>query len=201
VLAATNKNLAEEIKKGTFREDLYWRLNVVPINTPPLRDRREDIGELVTEFVKILSAKGLADKHFTDEAIDHMKLHHWPGNVRELRNFVERALIMSPDSDVKPDLVCQMLRISRKNIEALTGEEDTAATPGASDHDAGVNKNNQHLAEHVKILNFKDAKKEFEKLYLTAVVAANNGNISKTAEKIGMERSHLHKKLRSFETD
>jgi len=199
VLAATNKNLEDEIRKGTFREDLYWRLNVVPINTPPLRDRREDIGELVSEFVKILSAKGLADKHFTDQAIDYMKQHHWPGNVRELRNFVERALIMSHDSDVRSELVCQMLQITGKSAPAASTQENFGAKDDDRNTDTGATKNMYGFADHFRMLSFKDAKKEFEKLYLTTVVAENKGNISKTAETIGMERSHLHKKLKSFE--
>jgi len=199
VLAATNKNLEDEIKRGTFREDLYWRLNVVPINTPPLRDRREDIGELVAQFVKILSAKGLADKRFTDQAVEYMKQHHWPGNVRELKNFVERALIMSPDDVVKSELVCQMLQISGSSGVLSGGQEDLTTTSDESESDDEIRNDLQGFTEHFTMLNFKEAKKEFEKLYLTAVVAENNGNISKTAEIIGMERSHLHKKLKSFE--
>lgn len=196
VLAATNKNLAEEIAKGNFREDLYWRLNVVPINTPPLRDRLADIDELIEDFVRLFSLKGLPVKVFTRQAIDLMKQHNWPGNVRELRNFIERVVIMSPENEVRPELICQMLRISPETNRPDSADETVVANMA---DEASVSEDD--FIEQLKKCNFKDAKKEFEKLYLSLVIAENNGNISKTAEKIGMERSHLHKKLKSFETD
>nr|MBF0221706.1 sigma-54-dependent Fis family transcriptional regulator [Desulfobulbaceae bacterium] len=197
VLAATNKNLADEIASGNFREDLYWRLNVVPINTPPLRDRLEDIEELVENFVRLFALKGLPEKVFTKQAIKLMKQHDWPGNVRELRNFIERVVIMSPENEVKPELICQMLSISLDAKQQVAAERTYVTNrPG----DSSVAETSDFI-ERLKKSSFKDAKKEFEKLYFNLVIEENRGNISKTAEKIGMERSHLHKKLKSFETD
>ncbi|KPK34754.1 MAG: Fis family transcriptional regulator [Nitrospira bacterium SG8_35_1] len=177
VLAATNKNLEEEIEAGNFRADLFWRLNVVPIHLPLLRERFEDIPELVADFVEELSHKGLAKKSFTDEALSVMMHHTWPGNVRELRNFVERIVIMCPDE-----------KISAKTVEHYL-------LPIPSTPDSTLVKTTL-LPYRTK--NFKEAKREFEREYLIGKLRDNNGNISQTAEMLGMERSHLHKKLKTL---
>ncbi len=177
VLAATNKNLEEEIEAGNFRADLFWRLNVVPIHLPLLRERFEDIPELVADFVEELTHKGLAKKSFTDEALSVMMHHTWPGNVRELRNFVERIVIMCPDE-----------KISAKTVEHYL-------LPIPSTSDSTLEKTTL-LPYRTK--NFKEAKKEFEREYLIGKLRDNNGNISQTAEMLGMERSHLHKKLKTL---
>jgi two-component system nitrogen regulation response regulator NtrX len=115
VLTATNKNLEEEIEAGNFRADLFWRLNVVPIHIPLLRERVEDIPLLVADFVEALSHKGLGKKSFTDEGMSVMMRHTWPGNVRELRNFVERLVIMCPDEEINAKTVehLKLCRISQ----------------------------------------------------------------------------------------
>jgi two-component system nitrogen regulation response regulator NtrX len=177
VLAATNKNLEEEIEAGNFRADLFWRLNVVPIHLPLLRERFEDIPELVADFVEELSHKGLAKKSFTDEALSVMMHHTWPGNVRELRNFVERIVIMCPDEKISPKTVEHYL------------------LPIPSTPDSTLVKTTL-LPYRTK--NFKEAKREFEREYLIGKLRDNNGNISQTAEMLGMERSHLHKKLKTL---
>ena len=177
VLAATNKNLEEEIEAGNFRADLFWRLNVVPIHLPLLRERFEDIPELVADFVEELTHKGLAKKSFTNEALSVMMHHTWPGNVRELRNFVERIVIMCPDE-----------KISAKTVEHYL-------LPIPSTPDSTLVKTTL-LPYRTK--NFKEAKREFEREYLIGKLRDNNGNISQTAEMLGMERSHLHKKLKTL---
>ena len=177
VLAATNKNLEEEIEKGNFRADLFWRLNVVPIMVPLLRERKEDIPLLVADFVEDFSHKGLGKKNFTQEALAVMMRHNWPGNVRELRNFVERLAIMSPDNE-----------ISDKTVEKFLHQGISLQETGK---DAAI-------IHPYRNQNFKEAKREFEQEYLLLKLSENKNNITQTAELLGMERSYLHKKLKSL---
>jgi len=177
VLAATNKNLEEEIEKGNFRADLFWRLNVVPIHLPLLQERVADIPLLVNDFVETFTHKGLGRKSFTDEALATMMKHTWPGNVRELRNFVERIVIMSPDETISGETVENFLH---------QGES-------VSDNEVDTKSITPYLKQ-----NFKEAKKEFEREYLIGKLQDNNNNISQTAEMLGLERSHLHKKLKAL---
>ncbi len=181
VLAATNKNLEEEIEAGTFRADLFWRLNVVPIHVPLLRERLEDIPLLVADFVEAFAHKGLGKKSFAKDALAVMMRHSWPGNVRELRNFVERLVIMSPDEEISGATVEQFLRQSVAAVPAAVPESSTLTA--------------------YQTMNFKEAKREFEREYLLTKLQANSGNISQTAEMLGMERSHLHKKLKALQID
>jgi two-component system nitrogen regulation response regulator NtrX len=177
VLAATNKNLEAEIEVGNFRADLFWRLNVVPIMVPLLRERKEDIPLLVADFVEDFSHKGLGKKSFTSEALAVMMHHNWPGNVRELRNFVERLVIMSPDDEISAQTVENFLHQGTSMQE--TGTDAAIIHP-------------------YKNQNFKEAKREFEREYLLLKLRENNNNITQTSEQLGMERSHLHKKLKSL---
>jgi two-component system nitrogen regulation response regulator NtrX len=177
VLAATNKNLEAEIEQGTFRADLFYRLNVVPIFVPPLRERLEDLPLLVEDFVADCFRKGFGRKRFARAALQLMARHPWPGNVRELRNFVERALIMSPGEEV-----------SEAEVRMLLGGGAAKAAPQSLE---------EYLAAY-KNLSYKEAKRLFERDYLGLQLAANHGNISQTAEQIGLERSHLHKKMKSL---
>lgn len=178
VLAATNKNLEEEIEAGNFRADLFWRLNVVPIQVPTLAERLADIPALVQAIVARLVHKGCKNKSFTDEAYKAMMRHSWPGNVRELRNFVERLATMCPEETIKAD-----------HIHSFLGPSATGPEAG------GVPAELSPFLE----ADYKSAKKLFEKEYLRQKLVANDNNISKTAEQVGLERSHLHKKLKSFE--
>lgn len=177
VLAATNKNLEEEIKNGNFRADLFYRLNVVPIHLPLLRERLEDIPSLVEELMDALNTKGLIRKKYTDDAYQEMMKHDWPGNVRELRNFIERIAIMCPDQTVDAKQIRHFLKATSRPEDVSVSEE-------------------MQLPYHQK--EFKEAKKSFEREYLAIKLEENSGNISKTAENIGLERSHLHKKLKSL---
>ncbi|MDJ0623897.1 MAG: sigma-54 dependent transcriptional regulator [Desulfocapsaceae bacterium] len=177
VLAATNKNLEEEIKNGNFRADLFYRLNVVPIHVPLLRERIEDIPYLVEELMDTLNAKGLNKKKFADSAYQEMMKHDWPGNVRELRNFIERVAIMCPDQTVDEKHI-------RRFLSAPSGHEEITV------------RNEMQIPYQEG--EFKEAKKSFEREYLAIKLEENDGNISKTAENIGLERSHLHKKLKSL---
>ncbi len=173
VIAASNKNLEEEIEKGSFREDLYFRLNVVPIEVPPLRDRTDDIPLLVEEFLGEFSKNDkLESKEMTPEAIRLLQDYHWPGNVRELKNLLDRLIIMTSD----------------KIIDAKDIPEPYAHTKTA--------RKDSSLFMSVSL---KEAKKEFEKAYLIQKLRENQGNISQTAEAIGIERSHLHKKIKAYE--
>jgi two-component system nitrogen regulation response regulator NtrX len=172
VIAATNKNLESQIEKGNFRDDLYFRLNVIPITVPPLRERVEDIPELVSEFLNEISLRtNLELKQFSPKAIDLLKKYHWPGNVRELRNLVERLVIMIPEKVIQD-----------KNIPAPFNRG-----PGAKE------------APESSLMDgsFKDAKVKFEKAFIARKLREFNGNISQTAEAIGIERSNLHKKIKA----
>ena len=177
VLAATNKNLEEDIETGKFRADLFWRLNVVPIHVPKLKDRLEDIPLLVSALLKNQVDKGFKNRIFTSDAYQAMMQHHWPGNVRELRNFVERLVIM-----------CQEPAITADHIRLFLN-------PG---HAAVPNNLGVHLSS-LLALDYKAAKRFFEQEYLLNKLQQNDNNISKTAEQVGLERSHLHKKLKSFD--
>ncbi len=181
VLAATNKNLEEEIEAGTFRADLFWRLNVVPLTMPPLRDRLEDIPLLVESLMESNIAKGLAKKEFTEEALRVMEQHNWPGNVRELRNFIERIVIMS-----------QAAVIGEKEVALFLGGSSMGETDSAKAAESTS-------FELLFAGDYKNAKQLFEKEYLQRKLIENGNNISQTAKVVGLERSHLHKKLKALE--
>jgi len=173
VLAATNKDLEKEMEAGRFRQDLYYRLNVIPLRIPPLRDRKEDIPPLVERFLKDFAFKeNEPEKRIADEAISVLMRHDWPGNVRELKNIIERLVIMTPTSV-----------ISKSDIPPLFEEGKTEAVPPEADIAAD---------------SFRGAKQDFERQYILRKLREFEGNISRTAEAIGLERSHLHKKIKSY---
>ncbi|WP_240910227.1 sigma-54 dependent transcriptional regulator [Desulfopila sp. IMCC35008] len=175
VLAATNKNLEEEIENGNFRADLFWRLNVVPITVPQLKERLDDIPLLVESIMESMGGKGLKVKDFSQDAFTAMMEHSWPGNVRELRNFIERLAIMCPKQTITGEQVRLFLNQS-----------------------GGMTNNNGSPLNPMLNVDFKEAKRLFEKEYLQQNLLRNDNNISKTAEQVGLERSHLHKKLKSL---
>ena len=178
VVSASSRDLRNEIAAGRFREDLYHRLNVVPLHVPSLRDRREDIPELVAEFMRS-SARGLgrAERRISDDAMAALQSHDWPGNVRQLRNIIERLLIMAP-GDVGEKISTEMLP-----------PEINMPTPTA----VGANG-----ASEVMSMPLREAREVFEREYLMAQINRFGGNISRTAEFVGMERSALHRKLKSL---
>jgi two-component system nitrogen regulation response regulator NtrX len=175
VLAATNKDLEQEMEAGRFRQDLYYRLNVIPLRVPPLRERKEDISVLVNWFLKELTLKErVEEKTIADDALAILMGHDWPGNVRELKNFIERLVIMIPRNE-----------ISAKDIPPLAENHqmpDLTVPWLASD-------------------SFRTAKTDFEKKYIMKKLQEFDGNISKTAEAIGIERSNLHRKIKRFGLD
>lgn len=172
VIAATNKDLEQEITKGVFREDLYYRLNVIPIEVPPLRDRLDDIPILVEEFLEDLSLRSkIAKKEITPEALELLMGYKWPGNVRELKNMIERLVILTPGNIIAANDIPDSLK--------------EKAEPDTKDS----------LSE---FSSWKEAKSYFEKEFILRKLAENNGNISHTAQTIGVERSHLHKKIKSY---
>ena len=176
VLAATNKDLTAEIRAGRFREDLYFRLNVVPIVVPPLRDRQEDIPLLAEHFMAMLAREyGRRPKTFEADAVIALRQYVWPGNVRELHNVVERLMIMVPGD-----------RISSRDLPFL----DKGVTPGSDVPAAGTR---PAVAEPLH-----EARDRFERDYIRRALAVQHGNISRTADLLGIERSNLYRKMRGF---
>ena len=173
VLTATNKDLEKEIEAGRFRQDLYYRLNVIPIYVPRLADRKEDIPELVEHFLKMYSSlKGGKKKTMTEGAVKKLMQHDWPGNVRELKNIVERLVIMTPGDVITVDDILPL------------GSRAASATDRLID-----------------ITLLKDARAEFEKMFIEKKLKECGYNISKTADLIGVERSNLHRKIKGLGID
>lgn len=173
VIAATNKDLEAEIEKGRFRDDLYFRLNVVPIRVPPLRERVDDIPELAEQFIKEISlTANLKPKVFSDDAMEILKRYHWPGNVRELRNLVERLVIMAPEEIIRAKDIPDPFHREQK----ISGEFESL----------------------LRVESYREARNNFEKAFISMKLREFNGNISQTAEAIGIERSNLHKKIKAY---
>ncbi len=176
VISATNRDLMAEIAAGTFREELYHRLNVVPISVPPLDARREDIPELAAHFVETLNAtQGLPLRQLSADAEAHLQTMNWPGNIRQLRNVVERCLILGADS----------------------GDIDAKEFPSE-----GADRNSDDVVALISAtyagMPLREAREMFEREYLIAQINRFGGNISRTASFVGMERSALHRKLKSL---
>ena len=178
VIAASSRNLLEEITKKNFREDLYYRLSVVPIQVPALRERPEDLPELLKYFMDLASeTTGLPGRKFTEDAIAVMQTCEWPGNVRQLKNVVEWLLIMAPGGEKTP-------------LEpSMLPPELTESTPTALRSDR---------AQEVMALPLREAREIFERQYLESQISRFGNNISRTASFIRMERSALHRKLKSL---
>ena len=169
VIAATNKNLEEEIAKGNFREDLFYRLNVIPFYVPPLRDRKEDIPLLTRDFLRAFGREyGRSRVDISEDAIELLKQYHWPGNVRELKNLIERVLILNP----------QAPRIERKHLPML------------------VHRGTSKRSEDFSTLH--QAREAYERDYILKKIDECHGNISRAAESLGLERSHLYRKMRTL---
>ena len=178
VIAATNKDLEEEIARGNFREDLFYRLNVIPFFVPPLRDRKEDLPMLLKEFLAEFGAQyGRPRVEITEDAIAALKQYHWPGNVRELRNLVERVLILNP----------KVQRIERKHLPMLVfrGSRESRETGKAASHGE----------EFATLLEAREA---YERDYILKKIDEFHGNISRAAEGLGLERSHLYRKMKAL---
>ena len=174
VLAATNKDLQAEIRHGRFREDLFFRLSVVPVAIPPLRERREDIPVLAEHFMATISREyGRRMRRLTPEALARLQAYDWPGNVRELRNAVERLIIMGHDD-----------RVTAEEVAFLGDGHPQGALRGPAAEAAG--------------LRLSEARDAFERDFILRTLARAQGNMSRTAELLGLERSNLYKKMRAF---
>jgi two-component system nitrogen regulation response regulator NtrX len=178
VLSATSRILSEEIAAGRFREDLYYRLNVVPVKLPALRERREDIPELVSHFLARFAAeRRIPTPSLSDEAMAALQAHEWPGNVRQLRNIIERTIILAPGD-----------RVGCIEVDLLPSEVlDNQGTIGVT-------------SATMTIMGspLREARESFEREYLKIQIRRFSGNISRTASFIGMERSALHRKLKAL---
>ncbi len=181
IVAATNKDLKTEIQKGQFREDLFYRLNVIPFVVPPLRDRKADIPLLADHFLKEFSVThGKAYRPLTPEGLAVLTSYSWPGNVRELKNLVERIIILTTESDRGRAISAADL-LSHLQEDALALKSDESATL---------------MVQASK--NLRDARQEFEKEFILKTLKEQEWNVSKTAAVLGIERSHLHRKIKSF---
>lgn len=178
VLAATNKNLEQEIESGNFREDLYHRLNVIPIQLPPLRNRKEDIPLLANWFLKELTEKDIvfSGKSFSDDAFEALKNQKWPGNIRELQNAVERLLLLTSESEITADDVKQFVTQKKSVKEGL-----------------------QNIIDETE--SFHVYKEEAERLFLVKKLEKYDWNISATAEAIDIQRSHIYNKMKKYDID
>jgi len=174
VIAATNKDLHQEIQKGYFREDLFHRLNVIPIHLTPLRERKEDIPLLIEYFSNAICKKNkFASKTWTEAAVKTLQNFTWKGNVRELRNFVERIVIMVPSNNITEKEINTFLPSTTSPVDEILSVNNT----------------------------FQEFKEKAEKAFLLKQLHANNWNVSKTAEILGIQRSHLYNKLKKYEIE
>jgi two-component system nitrogen regulation response regulator NtrX len=170
VIAATNKNLEQKIEEGVFREDLFFRLNVIPFEVPPLRERKEDIPDLIDYFAEDYCRKyGKSPKQISTDAMEKLKAYRWPGNVRELKNTIQRLIIMMPKGEIST------LDLPLSILKSVVGSASEEGRP-----------------------NWQRAREEFEREFILRSLVENNGNISRTAAAIGMERTHLHRKLKAY---
>ncbi|UYL08885.1 sigma-54 dependent transcriptional regulator [Bdellovibrio sp. SKB1291214] len=175
VIAASSKDLDKEVKEGRFREDLYYRLNVIPFRVPALREHPEDIPVLVSYFSdNVARESGFPKKAISEQAMNKMLSHAWTGNVRELKNFIERVYILTPG---------EFVDVHDLRFAGL------------------IDKDDEKGFEMQDLSTFRDARAQFEKEYLLRKINENGGNISKTAEVIGLERSYLHRKIKAYGID
>ena len=174
MIAATNRDLKADVDAGRFREDLYYRLAVVPIQVPPLRARREDIPALIAHFLdRALREQGLPPREFSPEVLDALAAAPWRGNVRELKNTVERLIIMSPGSRIDLSDLPEELSAARR----------------------------ESVSPDLEGLSLREARDAFEAAHIRRVLHGCGGNISKAAERLHVERSNLSKKIRQLGID
>lgn len=177
VIAATNKDLEEEIARGNFREDLFYRLNVIPFYVPPLRDRKEDIPLLVKEFLEEFGQQyGRPHVEMTEEALSTLRQYHWPGNVRELRNLVERVLILNP----------KIHKIEKRHLPMLVYRGPKLTDSGR------ISTKGEEFSSLV------EAREAYERDFILKKLDEFHGNVSRAAEGLGLERSHLYRKMKAL---
>jgi two-component system nitrogen regulation response regulator GlnG len=200
IIAATHQNLRALIAEGRFREDLYYRLNVVPIRLPPLRDRRDDVPDLARDFLRRAAAEGLPRKTLSAEALRALQAHDWPGNVRELENMVKRLAALCPDEQIAADAVEQEL-VNREaeiqNAEAVPGEVGRSLG-AAVEHHLG-----RYFAMHGDQLPpaglYDRVLREIELPLIALTLSATRGNQVKAADMLGINRNTLRKKIRDLD--
>lgn len=174
IVAATNKDLREEIKNNNFREDLFHRLNVIPIQIPPLRERREDIPELIKHFIKDLCGKNnIPEKEIGKESVEILQKFDWTGNIRELRNFIERLLIMVPGNKITENDIYRLMPPSESNMNDILDVSNS----------------------------FQEFKEKAERAFIKKQLEINDWNISKTSDILGIQRSHLYSKMKKYEIE
>jgi two-component system nitrogen regulation response regulator NtrX len=179
VIAATNKHLEDEIRKGNFREDLFFRLNVIPFYVPALRERAEDVPALAAHFLdEFARSYGRRPKHLADSAMEVLTKYRWPGNVRELKNLIERLVIMVPGE-----------KIERRHLPPALYQEHAKGQPlaGAASASRGA-----------AFATLQEARAAYERDYIVRKLEENQGNVSRAAEALGLERSHLYRKMKSL---
>jgi two-component system nitrogen regulation response regulator GlnG len=208
IIAATNKDLRGLIQQGLFREDLFFRLNVVPLRLPPLRERSEDVGDLVQHFFAVAAAEGLPLKHIEPAALERMRKHKWPGNIRELENLVRRLAALYPQEVISEALVDSEL--SADSTPLLPGFSQQIASGGGGKEDRSANLAaavERHMAELFKSYGdglpppglYHRVLREIEYPLISAVLAATRGNQIKAAELLGLNRNTLRKKVRDLD--
>lgn len=201
VIAATNKDLQEQIRNNTFREDLYYRLNVVPFHVPPLRERREDIPLIAGHYLREFAVHSGEPKQLSPEAQELLANHVWPGNVRELKNTIERLVIFSDSTTISVE---DILSISSQLAPQSNSQMHNSSLPGAAYANPALAGMTSHVGATGLSLpagSLKDAKSEFEREFILRKLRENEWNVSKTAQVLGIERSHLHKKIKAYGID
>jgi len=188
IIAATNKDLKREITDGNFREDLYYRLNVIPVHLPPLCDRGKDISILAEYFLREFSSlHRKPERHFGASALQALESYPWPGNVRELRNLTERLVILQAPGEESNEISANDLYSHLQSpVDATPTVDSVPATEKPSGEPAR---------------NLKDARSEFEREFILRALNENQWNVSKTAQALGIERSYLHRKMKAFEIE
>ncbi|MDB4989542.1 MAG: Sigma-54 dependent transcriptional regulator/response regulator, partial [Myxococcaceae bacterium] len=192
VLAATNRDLETAVSEGRFREDLYFRLSVVPVRSPSLRERREDIPELALSFARVFSTEnGVREKAMDPEVLDALSERSWPGNVRELKNVVERMVILSGDRVTLDDLPPE----GRIRETPMPSERELAPASRSTGSVPPPSSDASYSGERLTLREFRD---KAEADYITATLKAYEWNISRASVVLGVERTNLHKKMRAL---
>ncbi len=200
IVAATHKDLRNSIAAGTFREDLFYRLNVVPVRLPPLRDRSEDIPDLIHHFLKSAVKEGLSDKRISPDGMEIMKLYPWPGNVRELENLVRRLSALYPQDEISAEIIANELNTNstgERLVASTDNQQNVISLELATErylahYFAGFNNQLPPAGLHQRIMD------EIEKPLLHAALAATNGNQIRAADLLGLNRNTVRKKIRDL---
>ncbi len=201
IVAATHRDLMNQIQQGLFREDLYYRLNVVPMRLPPLRERVDDIGDLARHFLRHASKSGLGDKSIATAAVDRLKAHDWPGNIRELENFIRRLAALRSEDTLTPDVIDEELQSLRPALEMRRGAQ--SAPNGLSESVE------RHLADYFASFGkalpppnlYDRILADVERPLFIAALAATHGNQIKAADLLGINRNTLRKRIRELDIE